>query len=74
MTPCSRCSGSHRIQHLDASNLQSVVSGKMSEFTGAVGELFSPGGFNGDFFTEIWSEATKSRPRIYYGYYDYALK
>ena len=46
----------------------------MSEFTGAAGELFSPGGFNGDFFTEIWSEATKSRPRIYYGYYDYALK
>lgn len=59
LTPCSRCSGSHKIEHLDANNLESMIGGKMSEFTGSSSALFDPSGMNGDYFTQIWSEATK---------------
>eukprot|EP00913_Durusdinium_trenchii_P032230 g30178.t1 len=54
LTPCSRCSGSHKIEHLDANNLESMIGGKMSEFTGSSSALFDP-----NYFTQIWSEATK---------------
>jgi len=59
LTACSRCTGSYKVQKLDIDNVQGVISGKMSEFQGSSSQLFDPKGNNGDYFTEIWSEATK---------------
>ena len=50
-----------RFQHLSTSS-STFVAGKMQEIRGAASpsNLFSPSGSNGDFFTTMWSEATKS--------------
>ncbi|CAJ1426275.1 unnamed protein product [Effrenium voratum] len=59
LSPCEKCSGSYKTDKLDGSNVQGAISGKMSELTGGANSLFDPSGANGDFFTNIWSQATK---------------
>eukprot|EP00931_Biecheleriopsis_adriatica_P098375 TRINITY_DN7231_c0_g2_i1.p1 TRINITY_DN7231_c0_g2~~TRINITY_DN7231_c0_g2_i1.p1 ORF type:complete len:949 (+),score=198.10 TRINITY_DN7231_c0_g2_i1:115-2961(+) len=62
LVPCSKCRGSFEVGDLtDASSLSSGINGKMTELKGKSnpGNLFSPAGANGDFFTNMWSEATK---------------
>jgi len=59
LSACSRCTGAYKVQKLDSSNVQEIISGKMSEFQGSASTLFNAKGMNGDYFTEIWSEAAK---------------
>jgi len=60
--PCDSCHSSYQFSDVSSvTDLQSTVTGKMQEIRGAVSpsSLFSPSGSNGDFFTTMWSEATK---------------
>ncbi|CAE7381937.1 slc44a2 [Symbiodinium natans] len=59
LAPCAKCTGSYKTTKLKSGGVQGVISGKMSEITGVGGDLFNPSGFNSDFFTNIWSEATR---------------
>eukprot|EP00440_Ansanella_granifera_P019017 gb/GFBE01020666.1/.p1 GENE.gb/GFBE01020666.1/~~gb/GFBE01020666.1/.p1 ORF type:complete len:937 (+),score=214.71 gb/GFBE01020666.1/:1-2811(+) len=62
LSPCAKCEGSLDTGgDLTASNLQGTISSKMNDLKGATkaSNLFSPGGANGDVFTNMWSEATK---------------
>lgn len=58
---CSSCIGSLDLPDLsDPISLASTISGKMGELTNAAsGNLFSPSGLNGDFFSNMWAEATR---------------
>merc|ERR1719329_1573421 len=59
--PSGECSGSIEMQDLaSASDIQSIISGKLQEFTNPTeGGLFSPSGANGDFFGGIWEEINR---------------
>lgn len=60
LIPCKKCSGSLEVGgNLDSSEVQSTIGGKMSELKGLNGGLYSPGAMNGDFFNQMWSDATK---------------
>jgi len=58
---CSSCYGSYSFTDLASpADAGTVISGKMTEITGATnaGNLFSPSGANGDYFANMWSQAT----------------
>ncbi|CAE8692261.1 unnamed protein product, partial [Polarella glacialis] len=61
LVACAKCTGSLGLTDLSSSNLQSTISGKMSDLTGATSasNLFSPSGANGQVFSNMWEEATK---------------
>eukprot|EP00930_Biecheleria_cincta_P047272 TRINITY_DN32732_c0_g1_i1.p1 TRINITY_DN32732_c0_g1~~TRINITY_DN32732_c0_g1_i1.p1 ORF type:complete len:942 (-),score=124.05 TRINITY_DN32732_c0_g1_i1:243-3068(-) len=61
LSPCKKCQGSLEVggDLSSGSDMSSTIGGKMSELKGENGGLYSPGAFNGDMFTNIWSDATK---------------
>lgn len=62
LSPCAKCTGSFRSGgDLTSSNLESTMTGKMSELTGvaSASSFFSGSGANGDFFSSVLNDATK---------------
>lgn len=60
---CSTCFGSLNMKDLNSdSSLKGTISGKMGDITGGSakneGNMFSPSGMNGDYFSKMWKEAT----------------
>lgn len=60
LIPCKKCTGSLEVGgNLDSSNVQGTIGGRMAELKGDNGGLYSPGALNGDFFSNMWNDATK---------------
>lgn len=62
LSPCAKCTGSFKTGgDLTSSNLQSTLTGKMSELNGQASptSFFSGSGSNGDFFSSVLNDATK---------------
>jgi len=66
LSPCASCQGSLNVggDLSSISSISSVISGRMNDLLNVgssanVADLWAPSGANGDFFTNIWNQATQ---------------